>query len=133
MAKSYIEQLGEWVKHRESTHRDRNLVAFLAVRNDVKAALDAGYAVKTVWANMHESGRVTFGYDTFLNYVNRHIRQPRTDNAAAVTDPGGASLSARANNPEAKSGDKRPATKTTTPAAVTGFHFNPTPDKKDLV
>jgi hypothetical protein len=133
MAKSYIEQLGEWVKHRESTQRDRNLVAFLAVRDDVKAALDAGYAVKTVWANMHESGRVKFGYDTFLNYANRHIRQPRADNAVALTEPSGASLSTRANKPEAKSSDKKPATKTTTPAAVAGFHFNPTPDKKDLV
>lgn len=133
MAKSYIEQLGEWVRHHESTQRDRNLVAFLAVRDDVKAALDAGYAVKTVWANMHESGRVKFGYDTFLNYVNRHIRQPRTDNVAAVTEPSVATSSARANKPEAKPSDKKPATKTATPAAVTGFHFNPTPDKKDLV
>ncbi|MDO9013673.1 MAG: TraK family protein, partial [Polynucleobacter sp.] len=50
MAKTYPEQLGEWVKRRESTQRDKNLVAFLAVRDDVKAAVEAGYSVKTVWA-----------------------------------------------------------------------------------
>ena len=48
MAKSYPEQLAEWVKRRESTKRDKNLVAFLAVRDDVKLAVDAGYAVKTI-------------------------------------------------------------------------------------
>ena len=64
MSKSYPELLGEWVKRRESSKREKNVVAFLAVRDDVKAALDAGFAVKTIWANMHEQQRVAFGYDS---------------------------------------------------------------------
>lgn len=123
MAKSYPEQLGEWVKRRESTKRDKNLVAFLAVRDDVKAAVEAGYAVKTVWVNMHESGRVQFGYDTFLNYVNRLIRRSQVDKAAKLTDA----------SSKPKPAEKKAAAKTPKPAAPSGFTFNPSPDKKDLL
>ena len=86
MAKNYSEQLGEWVKKKESTQRDKNLVAFLAVRDDVKMAVEAGYAVKTIWANMHELKRIEFSYDTFLNYVNRLIRRVQKNKSTSSTE-----------------------------------------------
>ncbi|MEX3547654.1 MAG: TraK family protein [Burkholderia sp.] len=132
MAKSYPEQLGEWVKRRESTKRDKNLVAFLAVRDDVKAAVEAGYAVKTVWTNMHEAGRVQFGYDTFLNYVNRLIRRPQVDKAAKLTDAS-STATATDTSSKPKPAEKKAAAKTPKPAAPSGFTFNPSPDKKDLL
>jgi hypothetical protein len=82
MAKNYLDQLGDWVKKKESKHRDKNLVAFLAVRADVKTAVEAGYKVKTVWLNMYESKRIQFGYHTFLNYVNRLIRNQKINQTA---------------------------------------------------
>jgi hypothetical protein len=76
MAKSYTEQLTEWVMQRSRPARhDRNRVAFLAVKDDVRAALDQGWPVKTIWAHMVEQKRIGFGYDTFLAYVKRHVRQ----------------------------------------------------------
>lgn len=124
MAKSYPEQLGEWVKRRESTQRDKNLVAFLAVRDDVKAAINAGYAVKTVWLNMREAGRVQFGYDTFLNYTNRLIRRPQANvtNSTATLD-----------STRPKPSAKKTATPKTVNSASTGFTFNSTPKKEDLL
>lgn len=132
MAKTYPEQLGEWVKRRESTQRDKNLVAFLAVRDDVKAAVEAGYAVKTVWANMHESKRIEFGYDTFLNYVNRLIRRPQVDQAATLTEPGSAATT-DSSSTKPKAGIKKTAAKTTKPEAPAGFTFNPVPNKEELL
>lgn len=127
MAKSYPEQLGEWVKKRQSTKRDKNLVAFLAVKNDVRAALDAGYAVKTIWANMLDTKRIEFGYDTFLNHVNRLIRRPQ----AARTTRTETKSTATANN-DTKSKTSKKQKTTTPPSSQAGFVFNPKPNKEDL-
>jgi hypothetical protein len=127
MAKSYPEQLAEWVKRRESTKRDKNLVAFLAVRDDVKLAVDAGYAVKTIWANMHEEKRVAFGYDTLLNYVNRYIRMKSTrpaDSLPAKTDP----------QPQvSKPYPQNQGPRVRAPNTPAGFKFNSEPNVKDLI
>lgn len=133
MAKTYPELLGEWVKRRESTKRDKNLVAFLAVRDDVKEAVDAGYAVKTIWANMHEEKRVAFGYDTFLNYVNRHIRRQQkepADNAPAK--PVLPSVSGQG-RPGPKIAPVGAGPQVKVPDAVPGFTFNSAPKKEDLI
>jgi hypothetical protein len=132
MAKSYPEQLGEWIKQRESTQRDKNLVAFLAVRDDVKLAVGAGYAVKTVWANMAESKRIEFGYDTFLNYVNRLIRRPQVDPAVTLTAPE-SPATADSSSPKPKAGAKKSAVKITQPETAAGFTFNPVPNKEELL
>ncbi|MBZ2206557.1 TraK family protein [Massilia soli] len=138
MAKSYTEQLAEWVKRRPApTRRDKNLVAFLAVRDDVRQALDEGYAVKTVWAHMHDSKRIEFGYDTFLNYVNRYLRsvdQPvlATSQAANVPTFRKAHLRNAADKPVPSKPipHQRAAPAASEPA---GFTFNPAPNIKELM
>jgi hypothetical protein len=130
MAKTYPDQLGLWVKLRKSTRRDKNLVAFLAVREDVKAALDTGYSVKTVWTNMYECQRIEFSYDTFLNQVNRLIRRPQASKAAMLATPAAAIDDS---NPTSKAAAKKPAAQTMKPEAATGFTFNSAPKKEDLI
>jgi len=128
MAKNYTDQLGEWVKKRSTPKRDKNVVAFLAVRDDVKAAIAAGYAVKTIWTNMHEIGRITFGYDTFLNYVNRQLRAAE-DISAAET------LSEKpVNQQPSKTVEQAPEKgKAERPSVLPGFKFNSKPDAKDII
>jgi CRISPR/Cas system-associated exonuclease Cas4 (RecB family) len=141
MAKSYPDQLAEWVKRRESnTKRDKNLVAFLAVRGDIQLAIEAGYAVKTIWANMHEEKRVAFGYDTFLNYVNRHIRAKaaKAAKAANAADSVPAKTPSAQQQPTNKGGktSAAPATsepKVKAPDATPSFNFNSQPDVKELI
>lgn len=130
MATSYTDQLAEWVKEKKSTPRNKNLVAFLAVRTDVKAALDAGYPVKTVWENMHELKRIEFGYDTFLNYVNRQIRRPQANSSAPLVEQKSptASKASKARQPE----DAIKPTKKTKPGTLPGFAFNPVPNIEEL-
>lgn len=111
MGKSYTDQLEEWVKRRSGTRRDRNQVAFLAALNDINAAIKAGYAAKTVWANLHESQRIPFSYDTFLIYLRRH----HPDITPVKPEP----------TPSADLPTK------STPA--TGFQFNPVPKKEELL
>ncbi len=130
MEKSYPDQLGEWIKRQNKGLRDRNLVAFLAVVDDVRAAVEAGYSVKAIWTNMRESKRIDFGYDSFLKYANRLVAKP---NKTAKTSSVGPDM---AND---KPGQQKPVTKTrphsypSSPAASAGFTFNATPKKEDLL
>src|SRR4051812_39497302 len=82
MAENFSDQLAQWVEQRGLPRADKNLVAFMTVRDDVKVAIDAGYAVKTVWAHLRETGRTELRYKTFLNYVRR-VLGPLQDPAAA--------------------------------------------------
>ncbi len=132
MTKTYSEQLGEWVKQKESTQRDKNLVAFLAVRDDVKMAVESGYAVKTIWTNMHELKRIDFGYDTFLNYVNRQIRRPQEKKSASSTEPKSAATT-YSNNTPPKVDVNKPAEKTTKQNTLPEFTFNPVPNREELI
>jgi len=117
MTKNYPEELGEWIKQQDSTKRNKNLAAFLAIKNDVKKAVEAGYAVKIIWANMVDSKRITFSYETFLNYVNRYIRTPQPDTPT---------------NSPLLSNIKTKKEQNTKPATPAGFTFNPIPNKEDL-
>ena len=74
MAKNYTDELAQWARKRQGKARERNLVTFHGLQDDVRAALDAGFSSKTIWAHMHEQGRVDFGYETFLSYVTRVIK-----------------------------------------------------------
>jgi hypothetical protein len=112
-SKTYMEELAAWVKKREASRqrRDKNLVTFLALRADMKAAIEAGYTVKTIWEHLHETEKISCCYETFLKYTQHHITQVK----------GG--------NPEQKAGV---VTKPQSPAPLPGFTFNPIPKKEDL-
>ena len=60
MTKNYTETLSEWVKKRSKPPK-LNVIGrrshFLAVRADVKVAIEAGYALKTIWEHMTETGK----------------------------------------------------------------------------
>jgi hypothetical protein len=118
MGKNYPDQLGDWVRQRAATSRDKNLVAFLAVREDVSAALDAGYAAKTVWSNLHESGRIAVSYTAFLRYVRKFLDQPAAVSSAQHAPPPNA-------EPPFRHIDR--------PVKPAGFVFNPTPKKEELL
>lgn len=131
MGTSYTDQLAKWVKEKKLTPRNKNLVAFLAVRADIKEALDAGYPVKTVWENMNELKRIEFGYDTFLNYVNRQIRRPPANQLTPQLelDSTRTSHDAKSKPPEDHT---KPTKKTTKPGTLSGFTFNPIPNAEEL-
>jgi hypothetical protein len=136
MAKSYTEELADWVKKREDSRprQDKNMVAFLAVRADVKAAVEAGYAFKTIWEHMHETGKLPYRYETFLKHVRRHITHAPTNQAKQTAVP------APAQEDDTKTDPKADATRTKAPPepkknkvrAMSGFTFNPTPNTEDL-
>ena len=133
MPKTYPELLGEWVQQRDSTKRDRNLVAFLAVRDDVRAALDAGYTVRTVWTHLYDEKRVRFGYETFLKYVNGQIRRPTKDHAKAQANGPGVDPIITPTRAQVEAGPKQSGLQAKSSEAMPGFTFNAAPKMEDLI
>ena len=109
MTKSYTETLSEWVKKQETARTKRNIqkIAFLAVRADVKVAIEAGYALKTIWEHMTETGKITCRYETFLKYANLECKT-----VPAV---------------------ETPEQKISQSAKIAGFTFNANPKEEDLI
>ena len=129
MANRYADELAEWVSARPAPRprQDRSLVAFLAVKEDVRAALEAGYAMKTIWAHLQATGRIESRYETFTLHVKRHLRTPPPAQppsaAQAQRPPGG---------PAATSPPAPREPRKTLPPSVGGFTFNATPKTEDL-
>ena len=133
MAKSYNEQLAEWIRQRtQSARHEKNRVAFLSVKDDVREAIEQGWPVKTIWTHMVEQKRIGFGYDTFLVYVKRHVRpaaEPAVARKSKVPHPPPLTRagphsdgSAESRTPNAPAQDQLP-----------GFTFNAAPNREELI
>ena len=57
----------------------KNKVVFLALRQDIAEALDAGWPMKIIWDTLTEEGEISFSYKTFRAYVAQFIRQNSTN------------------------------------------------------
>jgi hypothetical protein len=125
MKKRFSEQLGEWVKEKKSRQRDKNLVAFLAVKADVQDALNEGYAVKTIWEYMVEKKRIEYGYETFLNYINRLIRRKGKGGTPDNTKNEQSSVTNTKEEPITTAKEQKST-------QISGFKFNPIPNKEEL-
>ena len=90
MKKGFLDDLSEWLdSHPEIRQGLGNgvKIAFLAVKDDVKTALDAGYPMTAVWKYMRDTGKLTCNYKTFSTYTHRYIRQPADEGKAADSSP----------------------------------------------
>ena len=119
MAKSLSERIAERVQARKLSKTGKNRAVFLALRSDIKQALDDGWPIKTIWETLYQEGKIAFGYDAFIGYVNRLIRF--CEQAQASVPPP---------VPVAKEpSGKKPAP----PPKISGFKFESAPKKEDLL
>jgi hypothetical protein len=138
MAKSYNEQLAEWVRQRaQSGRQEKNHVAFLSVKEDVREALAQGWPVKTIWAHMVEQKRIGFGYDTFLIYVKRHVR-PAAESAVKRRTEGSRAPPVAPANASAPGSAKSMAPRASVQVLpgqdqLPGFTFNAAPNREELI
>jgi hypothetical protein len=137
MAKSYNEELAEWVRQRtRSARHEKNRVAFLSVKEDVREALEQGWPVKTIWAHMVEQKRIGFGYDAFLVYVKRHVRPAAEPVAARRTRGPRAPPLTSAGRPSAPTENKTSRPPVQGPPVqdhLPGFTFNAAPNREELI
>ncbi len=77
MSEIYLIHLAEWMNAQQinQSPRRRSKAAFLAVKDDVKTALDSEYSMHIVWKNMRDTERLSCSYKTFRSQVQRYIHQ----------------------------------------------------------
>jgi len=132
MPKSLSERIADRAKTRKPSAIGKNRASFLAVRDDVKQALDDGWPVKTIWETLREEGKVSFGYDAFIGYVNRLIRRSAVRQGAALqTEPAPPAKAGGAGEDSKGGATARPRPAAPNPAR--GFTFDSTPKKEDLL
>ena len=60
MAKSLSERITARMVKKKPSRSAQNRAAFLALRVDIKQALDDGWPVKSIWETLHEEGKIDF-------------------------------------------------------------------------
>jgi len=129
MPKRLSERIAQRIRTQKPSQAGQNRASFLAVRDDVRQALNDGWSVKVIWNTLHEEGKIAFGYDAFIGYVNRLIRHSRM---SPVNVPPDVTTQNKAPSSQSQKNQPNPAASSMKPPAIGGFHFNPTPKKEDL-
>lgn len=96
----------------------QNRAAFLALREDIKQALNEGWKSKNIWETLFDEGKITFSYPTFHNYVKKLILSTMTVKTPQAPDK------------ISPTEEKKPALKN---QGIPGFTFNPVANKEDLI
>lgn len=130
--KNYTEELAEWVEKRSKKKRrqDATVVAFLALRPDVKAATEAGYALTTIWEHMHETGKLKCNYETFRKHVRRFLKPTQADPISTRNTVVRTAVRKESKGAQKTRATKQEGQKQNEP--LNGFSFNATPNKEDL-
>lgn len=128
MAKSLSERIAARTVKKKPSGSAQNRAAFLALRVDIKQALDDGWAVKNIWETLHEEGKVDFSYQAFRGYTNRLILSP-----PATEPPSPAAGKLPDTGPSNPTKQVAPKAAVKQPPQATGFTFNSAPKKEDLI
>lgn len=126
MAKELSARIAQRTKGKPPSRHGQNRAAFLAVRDDVKKAVDDGWPVKHIWETLHEEGKISFSYEAFRTYVIRLIPGHRLKKwrAAVIGNEDAQRKSVQTTEPSAAS--------KSTKSGIRGFVFNPNPKKEEL-
>ena len=114
MTKTLSDRLTQYTKQKKPSHSAYNRALFLALRPEIKQALDDGWPVKSIWEILVQEGKITFSYQAFLGYVNRLLLTAKTKNT-----------------PSSSAKTSRIISRKLVP--MPGFTFNPIPNLKDLI
>jgi hypothetical protein len=130
MAKSLSERITARTVKKKPCRSAQNRAAFLALRVDIKQALDDGWPVKSIWETLHEEGKIDFSYQAFRGYANRLILSPPATELPAPLPATSVAPEPGSSNPMKPASPKTAVKK---PATSAGFTFNSKPNKEDLL
>jgi hypothetical protein len=107
------------------SNKKQNRAIFLALRPEIIKALNDGWPVKDIWETLRAEGKVAFCYSAFCGYTKKLIRTSPDHVPEHSHEPDGADKTAKRTILEP------PKTKVT--PEISGFIFNPSPKKEDLI
>jgi len=114
MRSSLSERIAKNQLSKKVSDNSRNKVAFLALKDDVAAALSDGWSMKAIWETLRMEEKISFSYKTFCVYVTRLIHAPLKPNMQEST---------REDETE----------KSKSPHEIRGFTSNPKPNLEELL
>ena len=129
MAKSLSSRIAERIARKKPAGNVRNRAAFLALRGEVKQAIDDGWPVKTIWETLHDEEKVAFSYQAFRGYANRLILSSSASRTTVSTPMAVDSRIGKQRGPATAQATE----KTLEGQTTSGFTFNRTPKKEDLL
>lgn len=54
-----------------------NLASFIILRDEIEEAMNDGWSIRYIWKVLVKEEKITFGYQTFLNYINKYKNSPQ--------------------------------------------------------
>ena len=84
-------------------------IEFIALKEDIREALDKGCSIKAVWETLSDEGQFSFGYKAFRHYVLKLIKSAQENTKDENT------------------------VKSKTANEMRGFTFNPKPNLEELL
>ncbi len=84
MEKKLSQRMAEYAVKKNKSNARFNLAMFLLLRDEINEAIDDGWSVKYVWEVLSEEGKITFSYQTFLNFVNKYKSDSSTQSKKMI-------------------------------------------------
>ena len=104
----------------------KNRAIFLALREDIKEAMIDGWALKQIYRTLHTQKKITFSYQTFVNYANDLILKPKPSLVIIKQE-------ANSNTPGQEQTVQPTVPKHKKSYELPGFTFDPIAKKEDLI
>lgn len=127
MSKRLTELIAEEeTKRKQKGTGVKNRAVFLVLREDIKEAMKDGWALKQIYRTLHTQKKITFSYQTFVNYANDLILKPKPSLAIINQEADGKTPG---QEPTAQPAEPKPKKSYEPP----GFKFDPIAKKEDLI
>lgn len=121
------ERLAEKAK-RNPNVKGQGRAAFIALKPDIKSALDEGWSAKEIWTLLREEEKISISYSVFLRYIRAYgLKEVAKSEETVSPLPAGGEV---VSPPAAVPAEVKPSEKF---AGSTTFKLNSEPDKGSLV
>lgn len=77
VTKPLSERIADRLNKKKETSGAGNKAVFLALKNDIEEAIEAGWSLKQIFQTLTDEQKITFTYETFRKYANKIIHKEK--------------------------------------------------------
>src|SRR5687768_6533878 len=92
MSESLTKRVAQFMQTRPARRSGKARAAVIALREQIREALDDGWSVKAIWQTLRAEGSVQVGYHAFRRYVAELVPQQSRDQKPTPGPAGPASV-----------------------------------------
>jgi hypothetical protein len=87
MSESLSKRVAQFMQTRPARRSGKGRATVIALREQIREALNDGWSVKAVWQTLHTEGAVQVGYHAFRRHVAELVLAQASDPKPAPTQP----------------------------------------------